>query len=179
MQFHWVRVFRHSLPWTVPSYIAWPTALHHRLLAHWITALIFYRLGLGNRINKRQRKFLNTISGQRCIFNRGSGACCPGARWLGSRRESDWKKYGAGPERWWSWSRPVTEATRELRGIRCSHRPRAGTKRAWDCSRPSLWPYCRRRRTGFWIWKLWALSPESLLLASTCHTDLHALSLAC
>lgn len=64
-------------------------------------------------------------------------------------------KYGADPEQWWSWRRPVTEATREPWGTRCSRRRRAGTRRAWDCSPPSSWLCYRRRRTECWIWKPW------------------------
>lgn len=167
----WLFADAPSDAWTVPSYLAWPTALRWTL-AHWITILSRAQPDLVNNFEKTKLYQLgkqhHTIPGLRCICLRRR-ACFPGlAGWIWSGRL---RKYGAGPEWWWSWSRPATEATWELWGTRCSHRPQADTRRAWGCSPPSSWLYYKKRRMEYWIWKLWACSPESLLLASTCHFE--------
>lgn len=74
-------------------------------------------------------------------------------------------KYEAGPEWWWSWSRPVIEANWELWETRCNHRHPVDMKKAWDCLRPSLWLYYRRQRTECWIWKRWACSSKPFVVS--------------
>lgn len=85
-------------------------------------------------------------------------------RWLGLVGEAG-GKYEAGPEWWWSWSRPVIEANRERWGTRCNHRHPVDMKKAWDCLRPSLWLYYRRQRTECWIWKRWACSSKPFVVS--------------
>lgn len=158
-----------SNDWTVPSYLAWPTALR-RAFAHWIALLPVHFDSL-KFVGVNQVGLTPEAPGRRHTLTWHSGLAYCGAGdyfsplvgWVWSGRQGE--NYEAGPEWWWSWSRPVTEANWELWGTRCNHRHPVDMKKAWDCSRPSLWLYYRRQKTECWIWKRWACSSKPFVVS--------------
>lgn len=154
--------------WTVPSYLAWPTALW-LANARSLNRLVPRSLGSTDIRRKLGRTDARDIR-EPPHSRRHSGwfSAALGIAFLdslaGFGREGR-GKYEAGAEWWWSWNRPVIEANWELWGTRCSHRHPVDMRKVWDYSRRSLWLYYRRQRTECWTWKRWACTSKPFVVS--------------